>query len=178
MSQSTVAKRYAEALFQVAQQQNAIAEISTDLKELTKALGEAPELLALLQAPKISGEKKKAILSEILANAHTAVVNALQILIDKKRINEVAVVAEEFQALAAASQGAAEATVFSTRALTDEERAEISAAFAKLVGMEKLNITNVIEPSLLGGVRVQIGNYIYDSTIAAKLEGLKRTLVG
>ena len=178
MSQSTVAKRYAEALFQYAQQHKAIAEISTDLKELAKAFVEAPELLALLQAPKISSDKKKAMVSEILANAHTAVVNTLYILIDKKRINEVAEVAEEFQTLAAAAQGAAEATVFSTRALTDEERAEISAAFAKLVGMEKLEITNVIEPSLLGGIRVQIGNYIYDSTVAAKLEGLKRTLVG
>ena len=109
MSQSTVAKRYAEALFQYAQQHNAIAEISTDLKELAKAFAEAPELLALLQAPKISGEKKKAMLSEILSNAHTAVVNTLLVLIDRKRINEVAVVAEEFPALASASQGEAEA---------------------------------------------------------------------
>ena len=175
---SQVAKRYAEALFQVAQSQNVLAEVSADLKELAKAFETTPELVSLLQAPKISSEKKKAMVSTILSNAHQAVVNTLHLLIDKKRINEVSLVAEEFQALAAAAQGAAVATVFSTRTLTDAERAEISAAFAKLVGMEKLEITNVIEPSLLGGIRVQIGNYIYDSTVAAKLEGLKRTLVG
>lgn len=175
---SQVAKRYAEALFQLAQSQNALAEVSADLKELTKAFEASPELVALLQAPKISSDNKKAMVSNILSGAHQAVVNTLHLLIDKKRMNEVSLVAEEFQALAAAAQGAAEATVFSTRTLTDAERAEISAAFAKLVGMEKLEITNVIEPSLLGGVRVQIGNYIYDSTVASKLEGLKRTLVG
>ncbi len=175
---SQVAKRYAEALFQVAQSQNALAEVSADLKELAKAFETTPELVSLLQAPKISSEKKKAMVSNILSNAHQAVVNTLHLLIDKKRINEVSLVAEEFQALAASAQGAAVATVFSTRTLTDAERAEISAAFAKLVGMEKLEITNVIEPSLLGGIRVQIGNYIYDSTVASKLEGLKRTLVG
>jgi F-type H+-transporting ATPase subunit delta len=175
---SQVAKRYAEALFQLAQSQNALAEVSTDLKELTKAFEITPELVSLLQAPKISAEMKKAMVSNILSGAHPAVVNTLHLLIDKKRINEVSLVAAEFQTLAAAAQGAAQATVFSTRTLTDEERAEISAAFAKLVGMEKLEITNVIEPSLLGGVRVQIGNYIYDSTVASKLEGLKRTLVG
>ncbi|MGM9948508.1 MAG: F0F1 ATP synthase subunit delta [Lysinibacillus sp.] len=175
---SQVAKRYAEALFQVAQGQNALAEVSSDLKELAKAFETTPELVSLLQAPKISSEKKKAMVSNILSNAHPAVVNTLHLLIDKKRINEISQVAEEFQALAASAQGAAVATVFSTRTLTDAERAEISAAFAKLVGMEKLEITNVIEPSLLGGIRVQIGNYIYDSTVASKLEGLKRTLVG
>lgn len=74
--------------------------------------------------------------------------------------------------------GSAEATVYSTRELTDSEKNEISTAFAKLVGKEKLIIKNVIEPSLLGGVRVQIGNYIFDNTVANKLEGLKRTLVG
>lgn len=175
---SQVAKRYAEALFQLAQSQNTLAEVSADLKELTKAFETTPELISLLQAPKISSDMKKAMVSNILSGAQPAVVNTLHLLIDKKRINELSVVAKEFQVLAAAAQGAAEATVFSTRALTDEERAEISAAFAKLVGMEKLEITNVIEPSLLGGVRVQIGNYIYDSTVASKLESLKRTLVG
>ena len=175
---SQVAKRYAEALFQVAQSQNVLAEVSADLKELAKAFETTPELVSLLQAPKISSEKKKAMVSTILSNAQQAVVNTLHLLIDKKRINELSLVAEEFQALAASAQGAAVATVFSTRTLTDAERAEISAAFAKLVGMEKLEITNVIEPSLLGGIRVQIGNYIYDSTVASKLEGLKRTLVG
>ncbi|KGR88083.1 F0F1 ATP synthase subunit delta [Lysinibacillus odysseyi] len=175
---SQVAKRYAEALFQLARNQHALADVSSDLKELTKAFETTPELVALLQAPKISSDMKKAMVSNVLSGAHPAVVNMLHLLIDKKRMNEVSLVAKEFQALAAAAQGAAEATVFSTRTLTDEERAEISAAFAKLVGMEKLEITNVIEPSLLGGIRVQIGNYIYDSTVASKLEGLKRTLVG
>ncbi|MFF5993899.1 F0F1 ATP synthase subunit delta [Lysinibacillus sp. KU-BSD001] len=178
MSQSTVAKRYAEALFQLASGQNTLAEIVADLKELTKALEATPELLSLLQAPKISTDKKKALITGVLANANPAVVNLLHVLVDRKRINEVSAVAEAFQTLAASAQGAAEATVYSTRALTDEERAEISASFAKLVGKEKLNITNLIEPALLGGIRVQIGNYIYDSTVASKLEGLKRTLVG
>ena len=92
--------------------------------------------------------------------------------------NDKNIVAEGFQALAAAAQGTAQATVYSTRSLTAEELAEVSASFGKLVGVEKLDITNEIDASLIGGVRVQIGNYIYDSTVASKLEGLKRKLVG
>ncbi|KYG90241.1 F0F1 ATP synthase subunit delta [Metasolibacillus sp. FSL H7-0170] len=174
---SQVAKRYAEALFQLASKEQSIAEVSADLKEFTAAIEATPALLELLKAPKISSAKKKAMLSEILANANSSVLNTVQLLVDKQRINDIVTIAKEFQNLATAAQGAVEATVYSTRALTEAENAEISAAFATLVGKSKLDIKNIIEPSILGGIRVQIGNYIYDSTIASKLEGLKRTLV-
>ena len=178
MSRSQVAKRYAEALFQLAQEKKALAEVSSDLKELVKVIKANPELLSLLSNPKFSIERKKQIVSEIFSNANKIVVNTLELLIDKKRVNELTNLAEEFSVLAAAAEGAADAKVFSTRALTDAELNEISSAFAVRVGKQKLNITNEIDPSLLGGVRVQIGNYIFDNTVASKLAGLKRTLVG
>lgn len=177
MSQSTIAKRYAQALFELATQQNVLAEVSADLHELTTVLEANNEFISLLSAPKISTDRKKELVAQIFSGAQPAVINTLLVLIDKKRMNEAATVAREFQALAATAQGAANATVYSTRELTAEERGEISNAFGKLVGKEKLNITNIIDASLIGGVRVQIGNFIYDSTVAAKLEGLKRTLV-
>ena len=175
---SQVAKRYAEALFQVAQKQGQLAEIGADLNEVASVFSKDAELVGLLAAPKIKAEAKKEIIKTLFANANEAVVNTLQILVDKKRIDDVVAVAEGFQTLAAAAQGTAQATVYSTRPLTAEEQAEISTSFGKLVGVEKLDITNEIDTSLIGGVRVQIGNYIYDSTVASKLEGLKRTLVG
>ena len=178
MSQSTVAKRYAGALFQLALEQKTVAEVNADLQELVKVFETTPEILSLLATPKFSIQRKKEIVAEIFSNANPAVVNVLQLLIDKKRVNEALNLASEFEKLAAEAQGFSTATVFSTRELTEQEKEEISTSFGKLVGKEKLNITNVIEPSLLGGVRVQIGNYIFDNTIANKLENLKRTLVG
>lgn len=178
MSQSAVANRYAQAIFELAASQNLLAEVGADLKEIKQVLATNGEFMALLTAPKIGSSKKKELITQIFASAQPIVVNALQFLVDKKRLNELSAVADQFQALAAAAQGAADATVYSTRELTAEETAEISASFGKLVGKEQLNITNIIDASLIGGVRVQIGNYIYDSTVASKLEGLKRVLVG
>ncbi|BDH60624.1 F0F1 ATP synthase subunit delta [Lysinibacillus sp. PLM2] len=178
MSKSQIAKRYAEALFQLAQEKNALVEVSSDLKELVKVIENTPELISLLVNPKFSIERKKQIVAEVFSKANPFVVNTLNLLIEKKRVNEAANLAEEFSELAAAAQGFAVAKVFSTRALTDDELNEISSAFAKRVGKEQLNITNEIDPSILGGVRVQIGNYIFDNTVASKLQGLKRTLVG
>ena len=178
MSQSTVANRYAQAIFELATKQNVLTEVSADFQELKKVLASNDEFMALLSAPKISADRKKELIAQILAGAQPIVVNMVQFLIEKKRLNELSAVADQFQALAAASQGSADAKVYSTRELTDQERAEVSAAFGKLVGKEQLNITNIIDASLIGGVRVQIGNYIFDSTVASKLEGLKRVLVG
>ncbi|SOB90095.1 ATP synthase F1 subcomplex delta subunit [Ureibacillus xyleni] len=175
---SQVAKRYAQSLFQLAQDKQVVDEVNTDLDELVKVIETTPELLSLLSSPKFSIERKKQIVAEIFASANAIVVNTLQLLIDKKRVNEAISLASEYKVLAAGAQGSAEATVYSTRELTDTEKNDISTAFGKLVGKEKLIIKNVIEPSLLGGVRVQIGNYIFDNTVANKLEGLKRTLVG
>ncbi|QCR31429.1 F0F1 ATP synthase subunit delta [Lysinibacillus sp. SGAir0095] len=175
---STIANRYAEALFQLALEKQVVAEVNADLEELVKGIETTPELVSLLTTPKFSIDRKKQIVAEVFANANPIVVNTLVLLIEKKRFNEIGNLAESFKQLAAEAQGSAEATVFSTRALTDSEKDEISSSFGKLVGKEKLTITNVIEPSILGGVRVQIGNYIFDNTVASKLENLKRTLVG
>ncbi|MFJ7668491.1 F0F1 ATP synthase subunit delta [Lysinibacillus sp. NPDC097195] len=178
MSNSTVAKRYAQALFEIAQQKNILAEVGADLNELTKVVTQSPDFLTLLNAPKFSIERKKQMVAEIFASATPEVLHTVQLLVDKKRVNEVKLIADAYAELAAQAQGSADATVFSTRELSAEESAKISAAFAQLVGKQSLNITNEIDPSLLGGIRVQIGNHIYDSSVANKLERLKRELIG
>ena len=178
MSRSIVANRYAQSLFQLATEKQVVVEVNADLEELVKVIETTPEFVSLLTTPKFSIERKKQIVSEIFAGSNPIVVNTLELLIDKKRIDEIGNLAQAYKQLAAEAQGSAEATVFSTRALTDAEKDEISSSFGKLVGKEKLSITNVIDPSILGGVRVQIGNYIFDNTVASKLENLKRTLVG
>jgi len=178
MSNSTVAKRYAQALFEIAQQKNILAEVGADLNELTKVITQSTDFLTLLNAPKFSIERKKQMVAEIFASATPEVLHTVQLLVEKKRVNEVKLIADAYAELAAQAQGSADATVFSTRELSAEESAKISAAFAQLVGKQSLNITNEIDPSLLGGIRVQIGNHIYDSSVANKLERLKRELIG
>lgn len=178
MSNSTVAKRYAQALFELAQQKKILAEVGADLNELAKVVTASPDLLTLLNAPKLSIERKKQLVAEIFASATPEVLHTVQLLVEKKRVNEVKLIATAYAELAAQAQGIANATVFSTRELTAEEKNQISSAFAKLVRKQSLNITNEIDPSLLGGIRVQIGNHIYDSSVANKLERLKRELIG
>lgn len=178
MSQSTAAKRYAIALFQLAQQHNQLASIEEDLREVKVVFKENSELQAMLASPKLSLERKKELIRELFSKANPFVVNTLQVLLDRKRIDETVAVATEFEILSNEAQGIADAKVFSTRPLTDDERTAISTAFAHKVGKQSLRIENVIDPSILGGIRLQIGNRIFDSSISAKLDRLKKQLIG
>lgn len=177
MSQSTAAQRYALALFQLAQQHNQLASVEEDLREVKVVFKENSDLQALLASPKLSLERKKELIRELFGKANPLVVNMLQLLVDRKRINETVEIATEFEALSNDAQGIADAKVYSTRPLTDDERAEISSAFAHKVGKQTLRIENEIDPSLLGGIRLQIGNRIFDSSVSAKLDRLKKQLL-
>ena len=177
MSQSAAAKRYALALFQLAQEHNQLAHVEEDLREVKAVFKENGDLQAMLASPKLTIDRKKELIRELFGKANPFVVNTLQVLIDRKRINETVEVANEFATLSNEEQGIADAKVYSTRPLTDDERMSISTAFAKKIGKQSLRIENEIDPSLLGGIRVQIGNNIFDSSISAKLDRLKKQLI-
>lgn len=178
MSNSVVAKRYATALFEIAQQHGQIGSIQEEMKELKKAFHDNKDIGELMASPKLSSAKKKEIIANIFKGVNPLVLNALYVLLDAKRMDEAQNVFDEFLGLADDAAGIAEAKVYSTRPLTEQETNALSATFAQKVGKHSLRIENIIDPSLIGGVRLQIGNQIYDSSLSAKLDKLQRKLIG
>lgn len=178
MSNSVVAKRYASALFELAQQHGQIASIQEEMKELKKSFHDNKDIDELLASPKLSSAKKKELIATIFNGVNPLVLNALYVLLDAKRMDEAQNVFDEFLGFADDAAGIAEAKVYSTRPLTEQETNALSATFAQKVGKHSLRIENIIDPSLIGGVRLQIGNQIYDSSLSAKLEKLQRKLIG
>jgi F-type H+-transporting ATPase subunit delta len=75
-------------------------------------------------------------------------------------------------------KGIATAKVESVRALTDEEKLAISNVFARRMKKTSLEIENIVNSDLLGGLKIQIGNRIFDGSLRGKLDGLKRELLG
>ncbi|PID15153.1 MULTISPECIES: F0F1 ATP synthase subunit delta [unclassified Sporosarcina] len=177
MSQSVIAKRYAVALFEAAQEKQQTLSVQADLKELQKVFADEKQFDELLISPKFSIEKKKELIGQLFNGANQLVLNTLYVLIDAGRIEEIGNLIEDFQELANEASGVAEAKVYSTRLLSVEESTAISTAFAHKVGKQSLHIENIIDPSLIGGIRLQIGNQIYDSSVSAKLARLERQLI-
>jgi len=178
MSRSAVAKRYAVALFELAKENQILPAVVDDIRGIQEVASANPGFRELMTSPKISSERKKSILKELFTQANPLVLNTLYVLLDAKRLGELNDVAEEFILLANKAFGIAEAKVYSVRPLTDEEQRSLSAAFAAKIGKTALRIENVVDPSLIGGLRLQVGNRIYDNSIRAKLDRLKRQMIG
>jgi F-type H+-transporting ATPase subunit delta len=177
MSNSMVAKRYALALFQIAKEQQLLGVVEEELRVVKEVMLYNTDLKAVLKSSKLSIEKKKEILKEAFATVNQYVLNTLLILIDRHREDEIVEVANQYLLLANEAAGVAEAQVYSTRELTDAEREAISAVFAAKVGKQSLRIENIVDSELLGGVKLRIGNRIYDGSLRGKLDRLERKLL-
>lgn len=83
---------------------------------------------------------------------------------------------DEYKTLSNDALNVADAKVYSVRPLSAEEQATLSAVFAAKVGKASLNISNIVDSSLIGGVKIRIGNRIFDGSVSGKLERLGRQL--
>jgi len=177
MSSGVVAKRYAVALFQLAKEQQSLEQTEAELRVVKQVFTSNQELQAVLTNPKISVVKKKDLVTTAFSSFSKHVINTLYLLIDRHRETVVAEMADQFIELANEERGIAEAKVYSGRSLTEDEKANLSSAFAKKVGKSSLRIDNVVDSSILGGVKIRIGNRIYDGSIQGKLKRLERELI-
>lgn len=176
MSKSGAAKRYAIALFHLAKEQNQVAEIEQELRVVKHVFSDNKEIVSILEAPKLSGEQKQALIVSAFSQASQPVVNTLKLLVQRHRSSEITAVADEYIKLANEERGTADATVYSVRPLSPVEETAVSSAFSRKVGKQQLNIENVVDPSLLGGLKVRVGNRIFDGTLRGKLDRLEKQL--
>ncbi|MFT4415410.1 F0F1 ATP synthase subunit delta [Fredinandcohnia humi] len=177
MSKGIVAKRYAVALFQLASEQNALDQFEAELRTVKQVFANSAEFQSVLKNPKLTADRKKSIITEAFVGFSQMTLNTLYLLVDRHREEIIADVADEFIALANNKRGVAEAVVYSVRPLTKEEESSISSVFAQKVGKTSLLIENIVDPSLIGGVKLRIGNRIYDGSVKGKLERLERELI-
>ncbi|MEH7333361.1 F0F1 ATP synthase subunit delta [Neobacillus drentensis] len=177
MSNSMVAKRYASALFQIAKEQQILSNVEEELRVVREVLDYNADLKAVLKSSKLTNENKKEIIRNAFSTVNAYVLNTLMILIDRHREDEIIEVVNQFIELANEEMGIAEAKVYSIRPLTDVEREAVSTTFAAKIGKKSLRIENIVDSDLLGGIKLRIGNRIYDGSLRGKLNRLERKLL-
>ncbi|WP_282141167.1 F0F1 ATP synthase subunit delta [Cytobacillus oceanisediminis] len=178
MTGSTVAKRYALALFQLANEHQLLDQMEEELRAVKEVVTNNSDLKSVLRSPKLSIEKKKEILKDAFASVNTFVLNTLMILIERHREDHISDVADHFISLANDKKGIADAKVYTVRPLTEAEKEALSESFAAKVGKKSLRIDNIVDTNLLGGIKLRIGNRIFDGSLRGKLERLERQLLG
>ncbi|MFB4169813.1 F0F1 ATP synthase subunit delta [Virgibacillus sp. JSM 102003] len=177
MSEAVVANRYADALFQLGNEQGKIEQLVEELRVLKEVFETNKKLITFLTHPRVNNAKKKQFINEVFHDFSSDVVHTLQLLAERQRIEIVPDIIDHFIQSVNDAKGIAEATVYSVRELTDAEKKELEATFAKRFNKQAIKLNNIVDPSIVGGVKLRIGNTIYDGTISGKLKRIERNIV-
>ncbi len=170
---ATIARPYAEALFQVAGPD--VAGTAAWLDELA-AVAADEQLRQVADNPKTSAEQVFALLTGIIKTSLPAKAqNFLRTVIDNGRIAALPEIASQFRALKNAQLGASDAIVYSAFAVEGPALADLSGVLEKRFG-RKLNLRVELQPELIGGIRVVVGDEVLDTSVKARLEQMKVAL--
>ncbi|MBM7566537.1 F0F1 ATP synthase subunit delta [Paenibacillus sacheonensis] len=174
--ESVVAKRYAKALFELAQSSNAVADVETQLKVVVEALTGDAQIRKFLALPNVEVSQKIAIIKGALSDkVSVMVLNTVELLIVRGRQGAIGSVYEAYTKVAGEALGQARATIYTAKSLSSEELSKVSAQFGELVG-KRIIANQIVEPALLGGVQVRIGDRLYDGSLSGKLARLEQAL--
>ncbi|RZJ83498.1 MAG: F0F1 ATP synthase subunit delta [Massilia sp.] len=172
---ATVARPYAEALFRVAQSGD-MAAWSAATSELGQ-IGANPDVQAYAANPKVTAAQlADTIASLVKSPLNAEAKNFIAMLAENGRVNLLPEIAAQFVALKNANEGAADAAIFSAFEISGDQLAQLVALLEKKFG-RKLNPTVTVDPSLIGGVRVVVGDEVLDTSVRAKLQQMHVALV-
>jgi len=170
---ATIARPYAEALYQSSQAD--LSGTSQWLDALGAVAGNA-QLLQFADNPKVTHQQVFDVVSDVARIQLPApAVNFLRTVIENGRLSALPEIAAQFRALKNAQGGSSDAVVYSAFPIPSSSLGDVASALEKRFG-RKLNLTVQEDPSLIGGIRVVVGDEVLDTSVKARLEQMKVAL--
>jgi len=174
MSGSRAAIRYAKAILSFALEQNKEVQVNDDMLLIANTIDESEDLQLLLSSPIIKSQLKKAAIKEVFSSKITSLsIGLLDLLVDNKRLSILNEVAKKYTILFDALKGIEVAQVTTAIPLTEALNKQVLSKVKEITGKDA-TIENSINPDIIGGFILRIGDVQYDASIANKLQGLKR----
>ena len=179
MSVSRIASRYAKSLIDFAQENNKLEEVRTDMALLDKAL-ESRDLVMLLKSPIVNELKKKEIFNVLFdGKLSDTTLGFLNITMNKGREEYIPAISDEFEAQYKLMKGISEVKLTTATPISE---ANLSSIKAKLLSSnetsQEVEIDTIVDPSILGGFIIEIGDKLYNDSIAYKLSQMKKGFKG
>ena len=174
---ATIARPYAEAAFEIAREQNALAVWSQMLRFVSSVVAD-PRVRAALDNPKLSAGDKESLLLSIAGDRVAGDGrNFLRVLIEADRIKLVPEIQARFDTLKDESEGVAKATIETAYPMSEAQVEQMKAALEKRF-KKKVETTVVENRALIGGARVSVGDEVIDGSVQAKLAAMSTQLRG
>ncbi|QIL50203.1 F0F1 ATP synthase subunit delta [Weissella coleopterorum] len=177
LNHAIIAQRYATALFELSHDQNSDTETLAELQELTKVLQSNPNLVKVINAKNINESTKKEVLKTLTESASQLVTNLINMTFDYQRFDLLPQIVQEYQILVHHSVGHMTAEVKTVVELDANQIDRLKQVIVKRFGAKTVELKQIIDPSLLGGVIISANNQIVDGSLATKLAAIRQSIV-
>jgi F-type H+-transporting ATPase subunit delta len=168
-----IAEVYARALFEAAKESDVLDRVHDELGEFTDALAENRDLQVFLFSPYFSSEEKKDGITRIVSDADERLVNFLQLLAERHRMPALFRIRRGFDAMWAEENKLLPVTVTSAVELDEGLVQEIGKSIEERTG-RRVELSSKVDPDVLGGLQVRVGNMVLDATVRNRLEQLRK----
>ncbi|TDX59171.1 ATP synthase F1 subunit delta [Orenia marismortui] len=178
MLENQIAEKYAQALFELGIEDGKLLDMQDEFSELLNIIEENNELRKVIDHPKLGNVQKKDILTEVFEEQlSTNLLNFIKLLIDKGRVNYLKSIYHQFTKLVDKKENRLEVEVFTPIELSDDNKSRLKE---KLVSITKKEVTlrPKIQPELLGGLLLKIGDKVIDGSLLNHLKNLENKLKG
>jgi ATP synthase F1 delta subunit len=168
-----IAEVYARALFEVARDNDVLDRVHDELGEFADALDENRELQVFLFSPYFSSEEKKDGIKRIVSDADERFVNFLQLLAERHRVPALFRIRRSFDSMWAEENKLLPVTVTSAVDLDESLVQDIGRSIEEQTG-RRVELSSKVDPNVLGGLQVRVGNMVLDATVRNRLEQLRK----
>ena len=170
------ARRYAQALFLIAEEKGDQEQWLADL-ELLASSSRNSDFIAFIDSPKIENVKKIEVIKEAFSKfVSEMALNFVSLLATRNSVASLSNIADAFQELVDSEKGVERAEIVSEVKLTDEQERDIVDKLAQMVGKE-LSVTTYVDESILGGYLARVGDRLVDGSVKTQLENMRRELI-
>jgi F-type H+-transporting ATPase subunit delta len=175
MPNETLARRYATAVFQLAQDAGKVGPVQHDLHTFVAALAADEDVRKFFRSPVVDRKEKETIVAQAFARLDPIALHTVLLLVRKRRENMVEEIVAQYDVLERQARGAQPLQVTSARELS---RSQFDAIVERLTATyhTKFDVTQAVDPSLIGGVRITMGDKLADGTVAGRLDDIARLL--
>jgi F-type H+-transporting ATPase subunit delta len=169
---TAAAKRYARAVFELAQGERTVDLWSRRLRVLQELLTDE-KVRAVLNNPTIPTERRMAVVTSV--SRDTEATNLVKLMIESNRVDDINGIADEFERLTDEAAGRVRATVTTAVELESRDRDRVAVQLSERLG-KTVTMRVEVDPSILGGMRIQYGDRLIDASVATRLQQLRRRL--
>jgi F-type H+-transporting ATPase subunit delta len=177
MKDVRVSRRYAAALFGIARRDGILDAVTQDVALIERFIAEVPYLRAVLLQPLVSETKKTKVATDAFGDRVTATsLNFVKLLIRKRREGLIDECIRDFRALVAEAQNRIDAVATTAVPISPQQTERLTESLRKLTG-KNVHLTTAVDPSIMGGTVVRMGDTIIDGSVRGRLERLEQQLL-